>query len=70
MIGLRQLNMAISEANMTGFYRYARVDLDILSKLDARHFICTTACVGGIMKDENYEYLACQLHEIFRDSFR
>lgn len=70
MIGLRQLNLAISEANMTGFYRYARVDLDILSRLDPRHFLCTTACVGGIMKDEKAEYLACQLHEIFRDNFR
>lgn len=55
---------------MTGFYRYARVDLDILSRLDPRRFICTTACVGGIMKDDKAEYLACQLHEIFRDNFR
>lgn len=54
---------------MTGFYRYARVDLDILSRLDPRRFICTTACVGGIMKDDKAEYLACQLHEIFRDNF-
>ena len=67
--GLRQLNRAISEANMTGFYRYARVDLDILSHLDPKNFLCTTACVGGIMKDEQYEKLACELHEIFRDHF-
>lgn len=53
--GLHQLNRAISEANMTGFYRYARVDLEILSHLDPRNFICTTACVGGIMKDAKYE---------------
>lgn len=69
MIGLRQLNKAISEANMTGFYRYARVDLDILSRLDPKRFLCTTACVGGIMKDPGYERLACEQHEVFRDNF-
>lgn len=69
MTGLRQLNAAMSEANLTGYYRHARVDFDILSKLDYRHFICTTACVGGIMKDDNAEEYACQLHDIFRENF-
>ena len=69
MDGFYQLNEALSEANLTGFYRYARVDLDILSKLNYKNFLCTTACVAGIWKDENYERLACELHEIFRDSF-
>lgn len=67
--GLLQQNKAISEANMTGFYRYARVDLDILSKLDARNFICTTACIGGIMKDEQYEQQAKEQYGIFGDNF-
>lgn len=69
MTGLKQLNRALSEANETGYYRHARVDFDILSKLDYRHFLCTTACVGGIMKDENAERYACQLHDIFRENF-
>lgn len=67
--GFYQLNEALSEANLTGFYFRARVDLDILSKLDYHHFLCTTACCAGITKDENYEHLACQLHEIFRENF-
>lgn len=69
MEGFYQLNQALSEANLTGFYKRARVDFDILSKLDYRHFLCTTACVAGICSDENYERLACQLHEIFRENF-
>ena len=69
MEGFYQLNEALSEANLTGFYRYARVDLDILSRLNHKNFMCTTACVGGIMKDDNYEHLACELHEIFRENF-
>lgn len=69
MEGYRQLNRAISEANMTGFYNKARVDLDILSRMDYKNFLCTTACVGGIVKDERFEEYACQLAEIFRENF-
>ena len=69
MEGFYQLNEALSEANLTGFYKRARVDFDILSKLDYRHFICTTACVAGITSDPDYERLACQLHEIFHENF-
>jgi DNA polymerase III alpha subunit len=69
MEGFYQLNEAMSEANLTGFYRRARVDFDILGRLDYKHFLCTTACVAGISRDDDYERLACQLHEIFRENF-
>ncbi len=69
MEGFYQLNEAISEANLTGFYSRARVDFDILGRLDYKHFLCTTACVAGICSDPDYERLACQLHEIFKENF-
>lgn len=69
MEGFYQLNEAISEANLTGFYKRARVDFDILEKLDYKNFICTTACVAGPVRDENYERLCLQLHEIFKENF-
>lgn len=69
MEGFYQLNQILSEANLTGYYYHARVDFELLGMLDRKHFLCTTACVGGIMKDPEYEQLALQLHEIFRDSF-
>lgn len=69
MEGFYELNQAVTEANLTGFYRYARVDFDILSRLNYKNFICTTACVAGICKDPDYERLALQLHEIFRENF-
>lgn len=69
MEGYYELNEIISEANLTGFYRHARVDLELLNRLNYKNFICTTACVAGIWKDENYEYLASQLGEIFRENF-
>lgn len=69
MEGFYQLNEAISEANLTGFYKRARIDFDILEKLDYKNFICTTACVAGPVRDENYERLCLQLHEIFKENF-
>ena len=69
MEGFYQLNEIISEANISGFYRHARVDFDLLGRLNYKNFLCTTACVAGITKDENYERLACQLGEIFRENF-
>ena len=69
MEGFYELNEALSEANLTGFYGKARVDFDILGRLNYKHFLCTTACVAGIMKDDDCERLACQMHEIFRENF-
>ena len=65
----KQMNLMLSESQMTGFYRHGRVDFELLSKLDYRKFICTTACIGGIFKDDNGEWMANTLHEIFRDNF-
>lgn len=69
MEGFYELNEAISEANLTGFYKRARVDLDILGRLNYKNFICTTACLAGVLRDDDYEHLCCQLHEIFRENF-
>lgn len=70
MTGFKQLNLALSKGQMSGFYKVGRLDFDLLSKLDYRHFLCTTACVGGIFKDDRGEEYACQLAEIFRENFR
>ena len=69
MDGFYQLNEILSEANISGYYYHARVDLDLLGRLNYKNFMCTTACVAGVMKDDNCEYLACQLAEIFRENF-
>lgn len=68
--GFKQLNKALSIAQKTGFYKSGRLDFDLLSHLDYKHFICTTACVGGIFKDPDGLQLACQLAEIFKENFR
>lgn len=48
---LRQLNLAISLANETGFYKKARLDYELISKLTPENFIVTSACIGGVAND-------------------
>ena len=67
--GLRQLNLMLSVANESGFYGKARVDLELLSKLNPNNFLITTACVGGPLGEDGDIDLCHQLHEIFRDNF-
>ena len=68
--GLRQLNKMLSQANESGFYGKARVDFQLLSELDYRNFLVTTACVGGVLKDEEHGLEYCNmLYEIFRENF-
>lgn len=69
MVGFRQLNLMLSLANETGFYGKARVDFDLLSALDPRHFLVTTACVGGVLADENGFSYCQRLHDMFGDHF-
>lgn len=68
--GFRQLNLALSKSQETGYYRAGRLDLELLSELDYRNFLCTTACIGGVLRDPEGERYACQLAEIFKENFR
>lgn len=65
MEGYYELNEILSEANLTGFYYHARVDFELLRRLNYRNFICTTACVAGV----NTEELVQNLHNIFQENF-
>ncbi len=47
-----QLNEIMSESNKTGFYYKPRIDLELLLKLNPKNFIITSACVAGILKDQ------------------
>ena len=68
MEGFYELNEILSEANLSGFYRKARVDFELLARLDASRFICTTACVAGPARDSRAEDLCGQLKQIFREN--
>lgn len=63
---LRQLNLAISLANETGFYKKARLDYELISKLTPENFIVTSACIGGVANDtEIIEFLKNHFKENF-----
>lgn len=65
----RQLNLMMSIANETGYYKHARIDFDLLSRLNPNKFIVTTACVGGIFKDKDGEKYCRDLHQMFGSNF-
>ena len=69
--GIGDLNFALSEANISGYYYRPRIDLDILSGLDPKDVFVTTACVGGIYRYgfEEAEKLILTLASRFRGSF-
>lgn len=63
---LKQLNLAISLANETGFYKKARLDYELISKLTPENFIVTSACIGGVANDtEIIEFLKNHFKENF-----
>lgn len=69
--GIGDLNFAVSEANISGYYYRPRVDLELLMALDPRDVFVTTACVGGVFKYgwEDAEKLILRMASHFRDSF-
>ena len=48
--GIGDLNEALSEANISGYYFRPRVDMEILLSLDPKDVFVTSACLGGVWK--------------------
>ena len=67
--GRQAINDIISEANITGYYYKARIDLPLLFSLPQKDVWVTTACVGGIWKYEDSEDLVMQISEYFGNNF-
>ena len=64
--GVRQLNEMISISNVDGYYYKPRIDYELLMDLNPKNFVITTACVAGILKDEE---LVLKLHDKFKSNF-
>ncbi len=69
--GVGDLNFALSEANISGFYYRPRVDMELLLSLDPKDVFVTTACIAGVFKygEEEAEKLILRFARHFRDSF-
>ena len=52
--GRQWINEILSEANISGFYRRARIDRELLYQLPKNDVWVTSGCVAGCWKYENY----------------
>lgn len=68
--GYRQINKALSLANINGYYYKPRIDENILFEVfKPDDIVITTACVAGILKLENREELIIKLKNHFKGNF-
>lgn len=68
--GRKAINNIVSEANISGYYYRARVDLPLLHSLPENDVWITTSCVGGILnKYDDGEKIALDLFDKFRFNF-
>lgn len=69
--GVYDLNFALSEANLTGYYYRPRVDMELLLALDPKDVFVTTACIAGVYKYglPEAERLILRLNKHFGASF-
>ena len=67
--GRQWINEILSEANISGFYRHARIDRELLYSIPKNDIWITSACVAGVWKYESYEELLCEMHQYFGDNF-
>ena len=64
--GRKELNFALSEANMNGYYYKPRIDYNLILNLTPQNFIITSACVAGLLNDEE---IIKKLHNHFGENF-
>jgi DNA polymerase III alpha subunit len=68
--GRKAINLVLSEANITGFYRVPRVDIPLLLSLNPKDVLITTACIGFFKYGMNASYKVIDiLSKHFGDSF-
>lgn len=65
--GRREINDILSEANITGYYKKPRVDLELLMSLHRENVFVTTACIA-FWQIENIDNIVKQLKDHFQDS--
>ena len=68
-IARKKVNRLSSRANIEGYYYKPRIFLDDLLALDKDDVYITTACAGGILKDERAtREIFCPLYNHFREN--
>lgn len=66
--GRRDINEALSDANIDGYYGQPRVDLELLLRIKPENVMVTTACIA-YWKYADIEEITLQLHKHFGENF-
>ena len=66
--GRRDINGALSEANISGFYGQPRLDIELLESIKPENVFVTSACVK-YWSYEDIDDITLRLHEHFQDNF-
>lgn len=66
--GRRDINEALSDANIDGYYGQPRLDIELLLRIKPENVMVTTACVA-YWKYEDIDEITLKLYEHFRDNF-
>jgi len=66
--GRKEINFALSEANVSGYYYKARIDQSLIMSLNPNNVWVTTACMGGVWKYEDHEEIVKSWKEHFGNS--
>ena len=66
--GRRDINEALSDANIDGYYGQPRVDLELLLRIKPENVMVTTACIA-YWKYDDIEEITETLHNHFGDNF-
>ena len=64
--GAKDINRIISAAHEDGFYYKPRIDWELISSVNPKNIVVTTACIAGIWNDEE---LIVKLKDKFKDNF-
>lgn len=66
--GRRDINYALSMANIDGYYYRPRIDLELLMNIPKDNVIVTSACIAGWWYDDASD-VWLKIHEHFQDNF-
>lgn len=66
--GRRDINEALSDANIDGYYGQPRLDIELLLKIKPQNVFVTTACIA-YWKYDDIEEITEKLHKHFGDNF-
>ena len=66
--GRRDINEALADANIDGYYGQPRVDLELLMRIKPENVMVTTACIA-YWKYDDIEAITEQLHRHFGENF-